>query len=153
MQIEVLKDVLHWTKKCQFQLRGCLKHWGDDIESEQLGWLLHYLENHKDKVAKALVTFEKQANLRALNNWCVEYIDKRPTLLCDAIAAPETELSQMEIMQNIVQQDEQILALYRHLESRLPGGHAQQLMSDLAEMEHHQSMQMVKNQQLQEDVL
>jgi hypothetical protein len=145
MQIEVLKDVLLWKKNCQFQLKGCLKHWGDDAESERLGWLLHYLADHEDKLAKALVTLEEQANLGALNTLCIEYIDGRSTLLREAITPPATEPSRVEIMKNVVQENEQILALYRHLESRLPRGHAQQLMFDLAEMEFHQSMQMVNN--------
>ena len=145
MQIEVLKDVLHWTKKCQFQLRGCLKHWGDNTESEQLGWLLHYLAQHEDKLAKALVIFEEQTNLEILNTWCIEYTDKRPKLLHKAIAAPVTEFSRAKIIKNIVQQHEQILLLYRHLESRLPRGNAQRLMLDLAKAEYYQSMHEVNN--------
>jgi hypothetical protein len=70
--------------------------------------------------------FEKQGDLGALNTWYIEYVDKHPRLLREAMAIPAAELSQLKIMQNVVQQHEQILALYRHLESRLPPSHAQQ---------------------------
>jgi hypothetical protein len=149
MQIEaledVLEDVLLWVKKCQTQLKGCLKHWGDDAESERLGWLLHYLADHEVKLTNALATFEEQANLGTQGTWHVEYFDEPPTFLREATAAPATGLSRLEIMQNIVQQHEQILALYQHLEPRLYRGHAQQLMFELAEMGYRPPVQMVNN--------
>lgn len=152
MKIETLKEVLHWARKYHVQLKDCLQDCGDKAENERVGLLLHYLADHEEKLAKALAAFEEQANLGALNTWCIEYIEKQPALLHEVCAVPMEGMSTAEIMQNIVQQHEQILALYRHLELRLPRGHAQQLMSDLAEMEHHESMQMVKNQQLLEDL-
>jgi len=152
MQIETLKDVLHWARKCHVKLKDCLQNCGDTAEDERVRLLLHYLADHEEKLAKALVAFEEQANLSALNTWCIEYIAKQPALLDEVCAAPLAGFSTTKIMQSIVQQHENILTLYRHLESRLPRGHAQQLMSDLAEMEHHESMQIVKNQQLLEDI-
>lgn len=114
--------------------------------------LLHYLADHEEKLAKALVAFEEQANLGALNTWCIEYIEKQPILPHEVCTAPLAGLSTAEIMRDLVHQHEQIVALYRHLESRLPRGHAQQLLSNLAEMESHESMQMVKNSQQLEDL-
>jgi hypothetical protein len=152
MQIETLKDLLHWARKCHVQLKDCLQHCGDTAENERVRLLLHYLADHEEKLAKALVAFEEQADLGALNTWSIEYIEKQPALLDEVCATPMASLSPAEIIQSIVQQHENILTLYRHLESRLPRGRAQQLMYDLAEMEHHESMQMVKNQQLLEDI-
>lgn len=114
--------------------------------------LLRYLADHEAKLAKALVAFEEQANLGALNTWCIEYIEKQPILPHEHCAAPLADLSTEEIMQNVVHQHEQVVTLYRHLESRLPRGHARQLLSDLAVMENHESMQMFKNYQQLEDL-
>lgn len=152
MKIETLKDVLHWAQKYHAQLKDCLKHCGAKTESERVELLLHYLADHEDKLSKALVAFEEDAHLGALNTWCIEYVKKQPILSHDVCRVPLADLSTAEIMQNLVHQHEQIIALYRHLESLLPRGHAQQLLSDLAEMEKHESMQMVKNYQLLEDL-
>jgi hypothetical protein len=151
VQIETLQDVLHWAQKYHAQLESCLQQGGDTAENERAALLLHYLADHEEKLAQALIAFEQQAALGTLATWCVDYLETQPILSHDACTAALANLSTAEIMEGVVYQHEQIVALYRNLESRLPAGHAQKLLSDLAAMEEHESMQMFKNFQQLED--
>lgn len=54
MQIETLKDVLHWTKEFHNQLSRCLRECADENQDARAQMLLTYLAAHEEKLAKAV---------------------------------------------------------------------------------------------------
>ncbi|MCP8689342.1 ATPase [Marinobacterium sedimentorum] len=142
MQIETLKDVLHWTAELHRQLSGCLKHCEDRVVSERAQLLLDYLEQHEDRLAQVIDRFEEMASSQALNTWCYEYFDKNPaqaTMLCDG------ELDTQDIavlMARILEQHNLAIELYRYLFAQSSGGSARELLQNLIDIETHAAMQM-----------
>ena len=47
MQIETLKDVLHWTREFHQHLSQCLSHCADKNTDERARMILAYLSNHE----------------------------------------------------------------------------------------------------------
>ena len=47
MQIETLKDVLHWTKEFHQHLNQCLSHCADKNTDERARMILAYLSEHE----------------------------------------------------------------------------------------------------------
>lgn len=152
MKIETLQDVLHWAQAYHRQMQQCLVHCSDENESERVRMLLDYLSGHEKKLARALERFEEQADGRALHTLCNEYMDKQPILRHETCTAPLAEMTSDEVIRDVVHQHDQIMALYQHLRSRLPAGHAEEFLAELEDLENHEAMQMVKHYQQLEDL-
>ena len=87
MQIETLKDVLHWTKEFHQHLSQCLSHCADKHADERAKMMLEYLSEHEKTLTDVIGGFEKSGDENALNTWCYEYASHHPITLhahCDA---------------------------------------------------------------------
>ena len=145
MNIETLRDVLHWSRKFHLQLQECMEHCADTAVGERERMLLVYLSDHENRLIKVLDNFEKTANANALNTWCYEYIDKKSIISHQNCSKPLANMSIEEIMTEVVNLHEQIVELYKHLLDRNIVGSAHDLLQNLVDMETHESMLMVKN--------
>ena len=78
MQIETLKDVLHWTREFHQHLSQCLSHCADKNMDERARMILAYLSDHEKALTKVVSGFETSGDEHALNTWCYEYVAKHP---------------------------------------------------------------------------
>ena len=152
MQIETLKDVLHWTTEFHQHLSQCLTHCADSNENTRAKLLLDYLATHETKLAQILHRFEQTANTNALNTWCYEYLDKHPIIQHNQCDKPFAKMNTHEIMGIIVDQHEQLISLYRYLQSRADTVSAQELLGNLTSLEEHEAMQMMQSANRLEDI-
>lgn len=143
MQIETLKDVLHWTEKFHQQLSQCLSHCADKNTNIRAKMILAYLADHEASLAKVVNGFEASGNIQALNTWCLEYVNKQPIVQHVHCDAPFAELDAVQIMDVIVSQHQQVIELYRYLASRADIPSAQEMLTSLTSLEEHEMMRMV----------
>ncbi|MGF1759562.1 ATPase [Photobacterium sagamiensis] len=143
MQIETLRDVLHWTREFHQYLANCLQHGVDENESQRAKLLLQYLGEHEQKLVNVLTGFEKTADESALNTWCYDYLDKNPIHHDIQCESAFSQLDPADIITEIVTLHQQLTELYRYLQSRAESSSSQELLAQLAELEKHEAMLMV----------
>lgn len=144
MQIETLRDVLHWTTEFHQHLSQCLSHCTDENASERARMILAYLSDHESELSNVVRRFETSGDERALNTWCYEYVDKHPIVRHVHCEAPFADLDATQIMAVVVDQHQQIIELYRYLASRADIPTAKELMETLKSMEEHEMMRMAQ---------
>lgn len=152
MQIESLRDVLHWAREYHQHVHECAQHCGDSGKSERAKLLLRYLADHEAQLVATLGAFEETANVNALYTWCAGYLQRHPIAPHENCSKPLADLSTDEIFLNVMHQHGQIMDLYEHLLGRLPVGHAADLLKGLKELEENENMQMAKHVQQLEDM-
>lgn len=145
MQIETLKDVLHWTREFHQHLSQCLSHCADKNTDERARMILAYLSDHEKSLTKVVNGFETSGDEHALNTWCMEYVAKHPIVRHAHCDAPFAELDAAQIMEVIVDQHQQVIELYRYLASRADIPSARELMESLRSLEEHEMMRMTQS--------
>jgi len=143
MQIETLRDVLHWTREFHQYLADYLQHSVEKNESERARMLLQYLGEHEQKLVNVLEGFEKTASESALNTWCYEYLDKYPIHRQVSYEGSFSQLEPADIISEIVSQHQKVIEFYRYLYSRAETTSSQELLANLTELEKHEAMRMV----------
>jgi hypothetical protein len=144
MQIETLKDVLHWTAEFHRGLSRCLEHCEDETENDRVRLLLDYLEQHEARLASVVEQFEKKSSSNALNTWCYEYFDKNPVASHRLCNEGYDRLDVNEIMAKILDQHKQVIELYRYLYAQSGASSAKKLLQNLIALEEHEAMQMAQ---------
>ena len=152
MQIETLNDVLKWTQKFHHELSACMQHCGEKNKNERSKLLLKYLSTHEKRLENIIESFSKHAEISALNTWCIEYLHKNPMIEHKHCSEPFAKLSSREIAEVIMNQHEQLVALYRYLRSRAEVLSTIELLEQLVELEENTAMQMAQGTNLIEDM-
>lgn len=145
MQVETLRDVLHWTREFHRHLSQCLSHCADKNTDERARMMLAYLSDHEKALAKVVAGFEKTGDEHALNTWFYEYVSRHPITRYVHCETPFTELTVTQIMAVIVDQHQQVIELYRYLASRAEIPSAKELLEELRSLEDHEIMRMVQS--------
>lgn len=145
MQIETLKDVLHWTKEFHQHLSQCLSHCANKNTDERARMILAYLSEHEKMLTDVVSGFEKSGDEHALNTWCYEYVHHHPITRHVHCDAPFAELDAAQIMEVIVDQHQQVIELYRYLASRADIPSAKELLESLRSLEEHEVMRMAQS--------
>lgn len=145
MQVETLKDVLHWTRAFHQHLSQCLSHCADKNTDERARMVLAYLSNHEKILSQVVSGFETSGDEHALNTWFYEYINKHPIVRHVHCDAPFADLDATQIMAVIVDQHQQVIELYRYLASRADIPSARELLETLRSLEENEMMRMTQS--------
>lgn len=145
MQVETIRDILHWTSQLHAHLAMCLQSGTKHNTSERAVMMLRYLADHEVRLASVLTESEKTASVSALNTWCYEYLDKR-SIVQDAFCDPPfRSLEAEEIVGIVMDQHQQVIELYRNLSERADIPEVQELLDSLRSLEEHEAMQMTQS--------
>ena len=144
MQIETLRDILHWTASFHQQLSECLSHCADNNTDQRARMMLQYLSEHENRLRKVVSGFEATGAVDALNTWCIEYLQKHPIVRHQQCNAPFKDLDATQVMNDVINQHQQVIELYRYLASRADIPSAQHLLDALSALEEHEVMLMVQ---------
>lgn len=145
MQIETIRDALHWTKEFHQHLSQCLTHCADKNTDERARMMLAYLSDHEKALTQVVSGFEASGDEHALNTWCYEYVHKHPITQHVHCDAPFADLDATQIMAVIVDQHQQVIELYRYLASRANIPSARELLESLQGLEEHEMMRMAQS--------
>lgn len=143
MQIETLKDILHWTQAFHDQLSKCLSHCADNNTSERARMVLEYLSDHEKKLTKVVSGFEMSGDVNALNTWTYDYVNKQPIIQHVHCDAPFAKLDASQIIDVIVDRHAQVIDLYRYLAARANILSAREMLQSLLSLEEHEIRLMV----------
>lgn len=145
MQIETVKDVLHWTREFHHYLSQCLSHCKSKNTSERARMVLDYLSDHETKLQNVIAGFETSGNEHALNTWCIEYLEKQPIVQHVHCEQPFSKLDAEQIMDAVVDQHCQVIELYRYLATRVEIPVAKELMETLLSVEEYEIKRLVQS--------
>ncbi len=142
MQVETLKDVLHWTSSFHKHLSEALQQSSIETANTRIQLLLSYLADHEHKLAHVMDQFEKTGSKNALDTWCYEYLDKTPIIKSKLDAHLFDDIDEDQVMVVIADQHRQVTDLYRYLLSRADIPAAKELLQSLVALEEHEAMLM-----------
>lgn len=142
MQIDTFRDIIHWTRAYHQQLAESLKNSSSAHQSERARMLLDYLAEHEAKLSDAIGAFEKSDNLKALNTWVMEYLNKTDIKPQNEVNAPFSSLSTEEIINSVEAEHTKIIELYKFLAGRAVATPAVDLLEELAALEEHEAMRL-----------
>lgn len=142
MQVETLKDVLHWTSHFHENLSEALQLSSLETTNIRIQLLLGYLAEHEHKLAHVLEQFEKTGNKNALDTWCYEYLDKTPIIQQKLGPHIFDDINEDQIMVAVTEQHQQVIDLYRYLLSRADIAPAKEVLESLVSLEEHEAMVM-----------
>jgi hypothetical protein len=144
MEIETLRDVIHWAKKVHLQLSERLSESQEDAVDERAKLVLSYLSTYEKKLVKVIEGFEEKGNERALNTWCIEYITKFKRENGEFSNKSFGDLNAQEIISAVVEQHQYLLSLFKFLAMQSVTASTQELMEELISFEEHETMKMVQ---------
>jgi hypothetical protein len=144
MEIETLRDVIHWAKKVHLQLSERLYESQEDAVDERAKLVLSYLSTYEKKLVKVIVGFEEKGNERALNTWCIEYVTKFKRENGEFSNKSFGDLNAQEIISTVVEQHQYLLSLFKFLAMQSVTASTQELMEELISFEEHETMKMVQ---------
>jgi hypothetical protein len=144
MEIETLRDVIHWAKKVHLQLSERLSESQEDAVDERAKLVLSYLSTYEKKLVKVLAGFEENGNERALNTWCIEYVTKFKRENGEFSNKSFGELNAQEIISTVVEQHQYLLSLFKFLAMQSVTASTKELMEELISFEEHETMKMVQ---------
>lgn len=152
MEVETLRDILHWTRELHQYLADCIKRGATRNEDQRAKLLLDYLADHERKLAHTLERFEETASPKALDSWVYEYLDRTPITRLPASDRSFSAAGAREAMAEVIELHEQVLSLYHYLQGRAETASTRELLDELTDLEQHQTMQMVHNANRFEDL-
>ncbi|OMH31773.1 hypothetical protein [Motiliproteus sp. MSK22-1] len=141
MQIETIKDVLAWTRELHRYLQKCIHHCSEKSKSDRQMMLLNYLAEHENTLCDVIEKLEASSDDKALNTWCIEYVDKRPISPHGECEGSFSEMKVDEIMAEVFHMHNQVIELYRYLYSRAGASSPKGLLGALLELEQNESIQ------------
>jgi hypothetical protein len=144
MEIETLRDVIHWAKKVHLQLSERLSESQEDAVDERAKLVLSYLSTYEKKLVKVLAGFEENGNERALNTWCIEYVTKFKRENGEFSNKSFGDLNAQQIISTVVEQHQYLLSLFKFLAMQSVTASTQELMEELISFEEHETMKMVQ---------
>jgi hypothetical protein len=152
VQVETLKDVLHWTVDFHHQLSGSLTESAGENDNERAKLLLNYLADHEQKVSKIIKEFLTTSSDSALNTWCYEYLNKHPILKHTHSNAPFADFDTVQINEAVTHLHQQVIALYEELKAEIVASSAHKLLEEVFSLEQHEAMRISQSANRLEDM-
>ncbi|WP_194756362.1 ATPase [Aliidiomarina indica] len=143
MQVENLREVLVWTVAFHENLKECLRDCAKENEDERARMTLEYLVGHEESLGRIVNGFVKTAESKALNTMCYDYLEKHPIVKHGHCDSPFKSLDTDHVMEKLVDQHEQVIALYEHLYSRVDINAAKELLDAIKDVEENEIKRMV----------
>ncbi|CCK76888.1 MAG: ATPase [Oleispira antarctica] len=144
MEVETLRDVIHWARGVHLQLSECLSECQEDAVDERAKLVLSYLSNYENKLAKVVEKFEESGDEHALNTWCIEYITKFKLKSGEFCDKPFVNLNAQQIVATVVEKHQYLLSFFRFLSMQTAIPCTKELMEELSSFEEHETMKMVQ---------
>lgn len=137
MKIENVRDILTWTVKFHEQLAGALEH-SSPSHSERTKMAMEYLLIHERHLAVLVKSFSDKAQFGELETLFIEYLEENPIVLHQHFDGDFKNMNGTEISANIIDQHQQVIALYAYLKEQAVIPHHEELLNNLLELENQE---------------
>lgn len=152
MHIETMGDVVVWSSEFHSNLADFIEASVASSADERAKMLSGYIADHERQLAKTVAAFDHVESDNALGTWCTEFLNNQP--LPDTSTKDErwAGLSANELMDEVREIHEQLIALFSHLLSRCGATPAADMLEQLVDLEQHQLMLMAHSANRLEDL-
>lgn len=141
MTVETLQDSLDWSQQLHERLAQSLLHCSQQTDDQRLKWLLDYLVEHEQSLAKNLARFREQADPKALHTWIYDYIAHMDIHPANKFAGmPEPSMDFDAICDGVFDAHNRIISLFRYLGRHADIPEAETLVENLLGLEEHETM-------------
>ena len=135
MALKTLGEIVSWTRDLHQHLSECMQHCQHENESARAQMLLTYLSTHEARLDEVVSGFEKLGRDKALQTWTSEYLALHPIVVRESCDEPYAKMLSDDIVDEILGQHEEIITLYRFLETRAETKSTREIMTFLRELE------------------
>jgi hypothetical protein len=143
MKIESMRDILNWTVQFHEQLAECLKHCSPS-HSERTKMAMQYLLSHEKHLAVLVKSFSDKAQFGELETLFIEYLEKNPIVLNEHFDGDFKNMNDTEISAIIIDQHQQVIALYSYLKGQAVIAHHEELLNNLLKLEKQEIVLMAQ---------
>lgn len=143
MKIESMRDILKWTVQFHEQLADSLKH-SSPNHSERTKMAMQYLFMHEKHLAVLVKSFSDKAQFGELETLFIEYLDINPIVLHDHFDGDFRNMNDQEISSSIIEQHQQVIALYAYLKEQAVIPHHKELLNNLLQLENQEIVLMAQ---------
>lgn len=135
MTLKTLGEIVSWTRDFHQHLSECMQHCQNENENARAQMLLTYLSAHEARLSEVVSGFEKLGRNKALQTWTSEYLALHPIVVRKSCDEPYAKMRSDDIVDEILGQHEEVIELYRFLETRADTNSTRKLMKSLRELE------------------
>lgn len=144
MRVETIEDVLKWTALFHQNLKNRLNKASEKNDQERARMFLDYLGDHESTLECQIREFIKRSDEKALNTLVYDYLDNQSILEHGHSDSPFKEQSLEYITGETVDLHEQVLELYSHLYDRVDTDSAEELLTEVRDLEENEIKRMVQ---------
>ena len=140
MKVETLEDILAWTQALHERMSECLAHCATEHDSQRAQWLLTYLADHERSLSHVLERTLERTDAHVLNTWVLDFIGHQPIDPHRTCDAPFRDMTFEQICTAVFDLHNQVIKLYQHVAARADIPDARELLSQLLDAEHHETL-------------
>lgn len=142
MNIERCEDLIDWTSQAHTRLSRCMSEGAEERSDSLAKMLLVYLAQHEQELTRTIARIKEHADPRALHTRLHDAVegDRLALDLSEAYG----QMSVDEISREIFAIHNQIIDLYRSLETRPGLDRARELLEEMLQLEEHETMRLAQ---------
>jgi hypothetical protein len=143
MNIERCEDLIDWTHQAHARLADCMAEAADERSDSLAKMLLDYLVQHERELIGTIARIKEHADPQALQTRLHDAV-RGELLVFELDSEAYGQMSVDEISREIFGIHNQIIDLYRSLESRPGLGRAGELIGEMLQLEEQETMRLAQ---------
>ncbi|KJH81019.1 ATPase [Pseudomonas sp. KSR10] len=143
MNIERCEDLIDWTSQAHARLSTCMSDGANERSDSLAKMLLVYLAQHEQGLTSTIARIKEHADPRALHTRLHDAVEG-DRLALDLDGEAYGQMSVDEISREIFAIHNQIIDLYRSLETRPGLDRARELLEEMLQLEEHETMRLAQ---------
>ncbi len=143
MKIATMRNILNWTVQFHEQLADCLKDCSPS-HSERTKMAMQYLLIHEQQLAVLVKSFADKAQFGELETLFIQYLEKNPIVLQEHFDGDFNNMNETEISSSIIDQHQQVIALYAYLKGQAVIPHHEELLNNILKLENQEIVLMAQ---------
>lgn len=143
MNIERCEDLIDWTSHTHARLSTCMTEGADERSDSLAKMLLVYVAEHERALTSTISRIKEHADPTALHVRLHDAVD-RSAVTMNLDSEAYAKMSVDDISREIFAVHNQIIDLYRSLESRPGLDRARELLGEMLQLEEHETMRLAQ---------
>jgi len=143
MNIERCEHLIDWTSQTHTRLSSCMSEAAEERSDSLARMLLVYLAQHEQELTRTIARIKEHADPSALHTRLHDAV-QGDTLALDLDSEAYSRMSVDEISREIFAIHNQIIDLYRSLETRPGLDRARELLGEMLQLEEHETMRLAQ---------
>ena len=143
MKIERCEDLLDWTSRTHTRLSNCMSEAASERTDSLAKMLLDYLSLHEQELPKTISRIKERADSHALQARLNDAVNS-DMLTVDLDSESYAQMTVDDISREVFSIHNRIIDIYRSLEGRPGLDKARGLLSEMLQLEEHETMRLAQ---------